>query len=66
MARKKWRMVSCADDGIRNCSSRPAAYRWISEQPKGARFRVQVDEGYGWESWATVFSRGDGTTDEES
>lgn len=65
MPRKKWRTVSCTDDSLRSHTSQPAAYRWISEQGDGARFRVQVDEGYGWENYATVVSRGDGTTDED-
>jgi hypothetical protein len=64
MPRKKWRTVSCSNDGLRSHSSQPAAYAWISGQPAGGRFRVQVDEGYGWENWATVASNGDGTTDE--
>jgi hypothetical protein len=65
MPRKKWRSVSCTDDGLRSHSSQSAAYAWVGEQPAGERFRVQVDEGHGWESYSTVASRGDGTTDEE-
>lgn len=66
MARKRWRTVSCTDDGLRSHSSQTAAYNWISGRPAGDRFRVQVNEGYDWEPWATVVSNGDGTTDEES
>lgn len=65
MPRKRWRTVSCADDSLRSHSSQPAAYTWIAGRPAGDRFRVQVNEGYDWENYATVVSRGDGTTDEE-
>lgn len=65
MAKRKWRTVSCLDDGIRNYGSEKAAYAWIADQPKGSRFRVQLDEGYDWEHYITVVSNGDGTTDEE-
>lgn len=67
MARTKWRTVSCFDDGLRSHTSQPAAYTWISARPAGDRFRVQVDDSlhYGWQDYAIVVSRGDGTTDEE-
>ncbi len=65
MARPKWRTVSCADDSLRFHGSQPAAYRWVASQGQGTRFRVQVDEGRDWQPYATVVSRGDGTTDEE-
>jgi hypothetical protein len=65
MARKKWRTVSCADDGLRSHPSQQKAYAWISERPAGERFRVQIDEGYDWENWAVVTSVGNGTTSEE-
>jgi hypothetical protein len=64
MPRSKWRTVSCTDDSLRSHSSQPAAYRWVAERPAGARFWVQVDEGRDWQSYATVESCGDGTTDE--
>jgi hypothetical protein len=65
MARTKWRTVSCADDSLRSHRSQHAAYDWIADQPAGARFRVQIDEGRDWMPYATVASNGDGTTDEE-
>lgn len=65
MARSRWRTVSCSDDGLRSHPSQPRAYAWVAGQPAGARFRVQVNEGYSWQPYATVVSVGDGTTDEE-
>lgn len=65
MARTKWRTVSCTDDGLRSHGSQPAAYTWIAGQDQGAQFRVQINEGRDWQPYATVSSRGDGTTDEE-
>jgi hypothetical protein len=66
MPRTKWRTVSCTDDSLRSHSSQPAAYLWVSQRLSGARFRVQVDEGYGWENYATVVSTGTpGRTEEE-
>ncbi|MGX6604818.1 hypothetical protein ACWKSP_22220 [Micromonosporaceae bacterium Da 78-11] len=66
MPRTKWRTVSCTDDGLRSHSSQPAAYTWVGKQPVGVRFRVQYDEqqGGGWRSYSTVWSAGDGMTDE--
>ena len=65
MARTRWRTVSCADDSIKAHGGKAGAYRWVADQPAGSRFRVRLDEGYGWETYATVRSNGDGTTDEE-
>jgi hypothetical protein len=64
MARKKWRTVSCTDDSLRSHSSQLVAYTWIAGRMPGLRFRVQVDEGYGWENYATVVSTGGGTDEE--
>ncbi len=61
MARKRWRTVSCLDDSIRAQSSQQKAYEWVDAQPAGYRFRVQVDEGFGWENYATVVSTDAGT-----
>lgn len=65
MPAKKWRTVSCVDDSFRSHPSQPKAYEYIGDQPAGARFRVWVDDGFGWQAYATAVSRGDGTTDEE-
>lgn len=67
MPRTKWRTVSCTDDGLRSHASQPAAYRWIAEQPAGARFRVQVndDRCFDWQPYATATSCGDGGVEEE-
>ena len=65
MPGKRWRTVSCIDDSRRSHPSQPKAYKYVGKQPAGARFRVQVDEGRDWQPYATVFSCGDGTTDEE-
>jgi hypothetical protein len=64
MARKRWRTVSCTDDSIRKHSSETAANTWVGGQPAGARFRVQVDEGFDWQAYATVVSTGGGTDGE--
>ena len=65
MASKKWRTVSCADDSVRSHTSQAKAYAFVAGQESGVRFRVHVQEGHGWMPYATVVSRGDGTTDEE-
>lgn len=64
MARTKWRTVSCSDDSLRSHQSQTAAYTWVAQRMPGARFRVQVDEGYGWENYSTVTSTGGGTEEE--
>jgi hypothetical protein len=63
----RWRTVSCVDDGLRSHPSQSKAYAWIAGQPSGSRFRVQVNDSrdYTWQNYATVVSRGDGTTNEE-
>lgn len=63
---KKWRTVSCHDDSLRSHTSQPKAYEFVSGQPPGRRFRVQVDErlGAGWVNYATVVSTSGGTEEE--
>lgn len=62
----KWRTVSSATGAQKSHRSQPAAYAWIAARPEGDRFRVQVleSEHIGWQLYAAVVSRGDGTTDE--
>lgn len=62
MASRKWRTVSCTDDGLRSHGSAGKAYDWIASRPAGERFRVQYDEqlGDGWRLYATVMSTADG------
>jgi hypothetical protein len=66
MPRPKWRTVSCADDSLRTHNSEQAVYRWVAQQPAGTRYRLQIDEGYGWQNVVTVVPNGNGTTDEEA
>ena len=67
MARTKWRTVSCTNDSIRSHSSREAAYEWASSQGRGARFRVQFDNGRGggWQEYARVTAVRAGWVEEE-
>jgi hypothetical protein len=67
MPKRKWRTVSCVDDGLCSHGSQPAAYRWVADRERGVRYRVQYDDGLGggWCPYATVAAAGDGTTEED-